>query len=61
MLRKNYHFEGIQDCGRIFHFYKMKITRKEAKVYAKYLIGRYSCKLVKYYTVGKVMRKERDT
>ena len=61
MFRKNYHFEGIQDCGRILHFYKMGITRKEAKFYAKYLISKYNCRLVKYYIVGKIMREERDT
>jgi hypothetical protein len=61
MFRKNYHFEGTQDCGRILHFYKMGITRKEAKVYAKYLIGQYNCKLVEYYTMGKIMREKRVT
>ena len=61
MFRKNYHFEGIQDCGRIFHFYKMGITHKEAKIYAEYLIAAYSCKLVEYYTMGKIMRQERTT
>lgn len=61
MFRKNYHFEGIQDCGRIFHFYKTGITRKEAKVYAKYLIGHYNCKSVQYYTMGKIMEEKRAT
>ena len=61
MFRKDYHFEGIQDCGRILHFYQMKLTRKEAKVYAKYLIGQYHCKFVEYYTMGKTIREKRAT
>ena len=61
MFRKYYHFEGIQDCGRIFHFYPKKMTRKEAKIHAKYLIGQYSCSLVEYYTMGKTMREKRST
>ena len=59
MFRKNYHFEVIQDCGRILHFYKMGITRKEAKVHAKYLIGEYNCKYIQYYTMGTIMSVER--
>lgn len=61
MFRKNYHFEGWQDCGREFHFYKMGITKKEAKVYAKYLIARYYLKSVQYCVIGKIMRENRAT
>lgn len=61
MFRKNYHFEGWQDCGREFHFYKMGITKKEAKVYSKYLIGQYNLKSVQYYKIGKIMRINRAT
>lgn len=61
MFKKDYHFEGTQDCGRILHFYKVRLTRKEAKVYAKYLIGRYHCSLVEYYTMGKIMKEKRAT
>lgn len=61
MFRKNYHFEGWQDCGREFHFYQMGITKKEAKVYAKYLISQYNLKSVQYYKIGEIMRINRAT
>ena len=61
MFRKNYHFEGYQDCGREFHFYQMGITKKEAKIYAKYLIAQYQLKFVHYCTIGKIRRIERET
>ncbi len=59
MFRRNYCFEGWQDCGREFHFYKMKITKKEAKTHAKYLIARYNLKRVRYFTMGKTNWEER--
>ena len=61
MFRKNYHFEGYQDCGREFHFYQMGITKKQAETYAKYLIARYGLKKVQYHSMGKIIRKERAT
>jgi hypothetical protein len=61
MFKKDYHFEALQVCGRILHFYQIRITRKEAKVYAKYLIGQYNCKIVEYYTMGKIIREKRTT
>jgi hypothetical protein len=61
MFRKNYHFEGEKDCGETHHFYKMGITRKEAKVHAKHLIDKYKYKFVQYYAIGKIMREERAT
>lgn len=59
MFRKDYHFEGIQIYGRIFHTDKMRITRKEAKNYAKYLIKQYDCTSVEYYTIGKIMQEKK--
>ena len=61
MFRKNYYFYGHQDCGREFHFYKIGITKKEAEIYAKYLIAQYQLKVVKYCTTGKIRRLERAT
>ena len=58
MFKKNYHFEGLQECGRILHFYQNGITRKEAKNYAQYLIRTYNCTSVEYYTMGTIRREK---
>jgi hypothetical protein len=59
MFRKSYHFECTRDCGERLHFYKWRITRKQAKTSAKYLISKYNCKSVSYCAMGKIFTEKR--